>query len=378
MSIERKIYLIRHGEPDVPTYGKFFYSATDYKLSTDGETEARQTASWLKSQLVSGATIISSPLARCRRTAELIAEAMGVSADRVIIDERIKEISCGDWEGMTFAEVKEKYPEEFEQRGRDLAGYRIPGGENFLDAGERFGAAFDDLAERYDGNLVIVAHAGVFRGFLLRFEIVDENNLFDIPMPYAGITIMKDEGPELIGWKPTSFLDDNQVERMYRRQDVPAHIIKHMKAVADYQDELLNALEEHGIFFNREVLRKAALLHDIKRLLPKHAREGALYLRGQGYQEVADIVANHHSPYSPEDRGAGMLADRDYTGCPICASDIMFYADKRVQEDQLVSVEARFARSRGKCTTAESLERHTAVFNRAKRIENEIDKILKG
>ncbi|MBQ0018793.1 MAG: histidine phosphatase family protein [Clostridiales bacterium] len=373
---DRKIYLIRHGEPEVPAFGRFFYSATDYPLSHDGRIEAGQTAEWLGEQCLSCATVVSSPLKRSRQTAEYIADRIGTS---VITDERFREISCGEWEGLTFDEVMERYPDEFASRGKALASYKIPGGESFFEAGARFGEALAEICNRYDGDIIIVAHAGVIRGYLLGCDVIDDlDDLFSIPMPYAGITILNNGKPEKVGFKPLHFLNETQIQRIYRKWEVPDHIIRHMKGVADYQDKLLDRLEEKGIRYDRDALRKAALLHDIRRLYPDHAEEAGTFVREWGYPEVASLIANHHSACSYE-----IVEENETSSCGngerlLHAEDILFYADKRVREDRVVSVAERFEASRGNCTTPEAVEKHALLYNRSVEIEKRIEEILKG
>ena len=78
--------------------------------------------------------VLSSPLARCVRTAEAIAAA--AHSGPVVIEPDLVECDFGDWEGLTFAEVRERYPD-------DLAAWlgstavAPPGGESFRDVAER-------------------------------------------------------------------------------------------------------------------------------------------------------------------------------------------------------------------------------------------------
>ncbi len=364
----RKIILIRHGEPARPEGPARCISSTDLELTTDGRREAALTAEWLNNNGYAGVTIYSSPLTRALDTARIIAEKTGAE---VVIDDELAEISCGIWEGLTFEEIKKRYPSEFEERGRDLATYIIPGGENFVQAGERLATAIRRHLNEQSGDLIMTAHAGVIRGLMYNIGEYEASFVNMIQQPYAGMTILsidEDAGElkgntleltvEKIGFKPYD------VEWEYERTGIPAHIIRHMKATADFQDRILDGLYSHGYSeadFRRDMMRKAAELHDIKRLEPKHAIEGARYIESKGYSEVASLIAEHHSPDRHDE---------------LCEADILFYADKRVKEDRIVSIEERFASSRDKCTTPEGLARHEAILDRARSIEKTLRGIL--
>lgn len=364
----RKIVLIRHGEPLRPEGLQRCISSTDLPLTKDGEIEAYKTGEWLHDNGYDGITIYSSPLTRAFRTAEII--ALKTSA-KVIVDSELREISCGIWENLTFEEIKKLYPAEFEERGKNIATYIIPEGENFAQAGMRLEMAIRRYLDEEDGDLLIAAHAGVIQGLLYNIDSKQYANVKKIQQPYAGMTILSVSGDEAdytgkttdyaiekIGFKPYD------VEWEYERTGIPKHIIKHMQATADFQDRLLDGLYSHGYSesdFNKELLRKAAELHDIKRLEPRHAIAGAKYIESMGYPKMADLIAEHHSPEQHDE---------------LCEADILFYADKRVKEDQIVSIEERFASSRGKCTTPEGLAIHNAIYQRAENIEKKLRKIL--
>ena len=159
--------------------------------------------------------------------------------------------------------------------------------------------------------------------------------------------------------------DEETIRKMYDEAGTPCNIIDHMKAVADYQDTLLDDLEASGISFDRELLRAAALLHDVKRLEKNHAAASAKYVAESGYPEVAALIEGHHSPADPAIQSDGLSA-----------ADILFYADKRVQGSSIVSVVERFAASAKKCTTEEAMQKHDALLERAIKIEKKISDSL--
>ena len=159
--------------------------------------------------------------------------------------------------------------------------------------------------------------------------------------------------------------DEEMIRQMYDESGTPCNVIDHMKAVADYQDRLLDELEAAGVVFDRELLRAAALLHDIKRLEKDHAVASAKYVAERGFNEIAALIEGHHSPADPGSKSEDLSA-----------ADILYYADKRVQGSNIVSVAERFAASAKKCTTEEAIKKHDALLARAIEIEKQINKMI--
>ena len=104
MSI-RKIFLIRHCRPKIIENVSICLGRKDIPLSKEGIDEAGQLKKYFSNIGLSG--IYSSPLIRARHTAEIIAD----KKMNVIIKDGFSELNIGRWDGMSFAEIKEKYPE---------------------------------------------------------------------------------------------------------------------------------------------------------------------------------------------------------------------------------------------------------------------------
>ena len=78
----------------------------------------------------------------------------------------LREIDLGDWECRAMADVRRDFPDQFEARGRDMAGFRPPGGESFRDLSERVIPVIETLAREVHGNVLLAGHAGVNRVIL--------------------------------------------------------------------------------------------------------------------------------------------------------------------------------------------------------------------
>lgn len=197
MGQARKIYLIRHGEIYEAGEIRRCLGHTDVPLAKSGEWQVRKAAEWFRDKEIDG--IYTSPLQRCVRTAQIIKEQRGDSGQRtgISVREGLKEIDAGEWENLPFKTIREAYPEEYEARGRALGYYAFPGGESFYRAGIRFGNCLEEIQKETKGDLLIVAHAGVIRGYLSSLLGISPNDVFTIPQPCAGITILREAGRKL-------------------------------------------------------------------------------------------------------------------------------------------------------------------------------------
>ncbi|MDF9812860.1 bifunctional RNase H/acid phosphatase [Streptomyces sp. SPB162] len=148
--------LLRHGETALTPEKRFSGSGGgDPDLSEKGRWQAQQAATaFAASGRGTGAVqaIVSSPLARCRQTAEAVATRLGLD---VRIDEGLRETDFGSFEGLTFAEVRERFPAELDAwlASADTA---PPGGESFAAVARRVALSRDKLLARYAGKTVLL------------------------------------------------------------------------------------------------------------------------------------------------------------------------------------------------------------------------------
>lgn len=370
MGKNRTIYLIRHG--DIYEEGEIHrcLGHTDVPLTKRGERQAEKIAGWFQNKDIS--RIYSSPLQRCVRTAQIIKEQNKNCGQglEISICEALQELDTGKWENLSFKKIREQYPGEYEARGRALGYYVFPGGESLYQAGLRFGRCLEAIRKEEKGNILIVAHAGVIRGYLSSLLDIPPNDMFTISQPYAGITVLKESDMRLtvekVGWRSSEFLDREEIQYLYRKCKTPERTIRHMEAVAQFLDVLEEemSLSDH----KWERLKKAALVHDICRTQSQHAKAGAEVLRKEGYREIAKLVEGHHSCKNFAD-----IELRDMF--VLSEEELLFYADKRVREERVVSLAERFETSMQKCRTPEAKENHDRLYEKAKGIETKILKV---
>ena len=134
------------------------------------------------------AGVYASNLTRALTGAEIISRGREV-APQVIPE--FREVHFGAWEGLSFTEIAERYPEELEARFRDLTSFRIPGGESLLDVRDRALPRLDELIQRHDRqSFLIVAHAGVNRVILSEALGLPLDHLFRLDQNYGCLNVI--------------------------------------------------------------------------------------------------------------------------------------------------------------------------------------------
>lgn len=184
---QTRVYLLRHGETVNTADGRFRYNGhTDVDITSCGTEQLEQQAEGLKKYPI--CRVYSSGLIRSIKGAKAIAEAVSVETHQ---DERLKEIHAGRWEALTVDEVQEKFPGEFEERFSDIVNFRIPGGENLLDARKRSLEAIKELVKRHKGQeIAIVAHGGINRLILCEAMGLDLKYLLRIEQGFGCLNII--------------------------------------------------------------------------------------------------------------------------------------------------------------------------------------------
>ncbi|NLT96489.1 MAG: alpha-ribazole phosphatase [Clostridia bacterium] len=181
---QKTIYLVRHGKIKTDTQ-RCYIGQIDLPLTGEGFQQAKALSNKLGRLKIEA--VYSSDLSRSRDTAKEIALKHGL-----IPQERadLREISLGKWEGVTFAEVSTRYPEEFKRRGEDIGYFRPPGGESFADCSQRIVAAFQDILKTPFQNIVIVGHAGINRVLICHVLGLPLDNLFRISQDYGCLNVI--------------------------------------------------------------------------------------------------------------------------------------------------------------------------------------------
>ncbi|MFF2780066.1 bifunctional RNase H/acid phosphatase [Streptomyces sp. NPDC058052] len=153
MAAPATFVLLRHGETALTPEKRFSGSGgSDPELSEAGRRQAAAVAEALAAR---GTVqhIVSSPLVRCRQTAEAVAARLGLD---VVVEPGLRETDFGAWEGLTFAEVRARHPEDLDAWLASAKAAPTGGGESFAAVARRVAAARDRLAAAHAGRTVLL------------------------------------------------------------------------------------------------------------------------------------------------------------------------------------------------------------------------------
>ena len=133
--------------------------------------------------------VYCSDLKRAIKSAELIASPHSLNP---IISPSLRERNFGIWEGMSFDEIREKYPGEFESWAGNPLKYSPMGGESTLEVRERVINAFENIIGNHnEERIAIVAHGGVNRIVLCHILGIPLENIFRIEQDYGALNIIE-------------------------------------------------------------------------------------------------------------------------------------------------------------------------------------------
>ncbi|MGI6657568.1 MAG: histidine phosphatase family protein [Desulfobulbus sp.] len=182
------IWLVRHGSIDRPQPHRFLGQG-DPPLNPLGIRQARALHARLSG--LDFAEVFCSPLRRAVTTAALIS---GRPESALRRETGLVEIDLGDWEGLSVAEVRERFPGAYERRGADLAHARPRNGESFADLEARAWPVLEAAAatvRRSGKPVLMVAHAGVNRVLLARLLGRPMAEVLEIPQGYAAVNRLR-------------------------------------------------------------------------------------------------------------------------------------------------------------------------------------------
>ncbi len=154
-NIPRSVWLVRHGQADWNVVRRYM-SFSDRALTRFGEQQAQALARFFAPRKVD--VLVHSGLTRTEVTARAIRDGRDIP---VVCDARWREASHGAWEGLTYREVMQRYPEDAAQRFADPVNRAPMDGESLAQLDRRVRQAWSDLGARFPGRrIVVVTHAG--------------------------------------------------------------------------------------------------------------------------------------------------------------------------------------------------------------------------
>ena len=205
--METDLFLIRHGETE---WNKIlrYQGQTDIDLNETGFNQARLLSKRLKDEKID--RIYSSDLKRAANTAAIVAKPHDL---KLIKEKKLREICFGEWEGMNYEEISEKYPEIYKEWRNDPVSVPPPEGETFLEFQKRIIYIINKIKDLHAGERVaIVAHGGTIRVYLAHIlgMPLKENRKLSIHNTSISRLKIYDKRPVLKSLNSICHLNDNK------------------------------------------------------------------------------------------------------------------------------------------------------------------------
>jgi broad specificity phosphatase PhoE len=191
------IYYIRHGETQWNADGRL-QGVQDIPLNDLGRKQAAQAGTILadlferhghdKARL----PYVSSPLGRARTTMELARGVLRLPPKDYAIDDRLREIGYGKWEGSTLGEMRLADPELFAKRQLEKWTVAPPGGESYVAVQQRMSDWYGGLK----GDTVTVAHGGTARALMVVLGFETPQSAADLTIEQGAVYVFCERGLE--------------------------------------------------------------------------------------------------------------------------------------------------------------------------------------
>lgn len=171
------LYFVRHGETDFNIAHRL-QGRYETAINARGREQAKHCAAVLSDLFArerrkpADYAYVSSPLRRARETMKIMRTTLGLDAAGYAVDDRLQEISYGDWEGSTLPEISARDPKLLAAREQDKWGFRPPGGESYRDVAARAATWYATVSH----DTVIAAHGGIARALIANFGILAEED----------------------------------------------------------------------------------------------------------------------------------------------------------------------------------------------------------
>jgi len=152
------LYMVRHGE-SLGNQTHSFLGHTDLALTDKGRLQATLAGKYLRGKGIVPDAVWASPLVRAYETARLVS-----GVDAPIPNDGLREIFAGEWEGLAFSEIAERYPAECERWNCDIGASRPVGGESVAALFSRVLSTVWDICAKNEGKTVLIgSHATPIR-----------------------------------------------------------------------------------------------------------------------------------------------------------------------------------------------------------------------
>jgi broad specificity phosphatase PhoE len=167
------LYYVRHGETDFNAQARL-QGRRDTELNAHGREQAKESGHLLHDlfardkRRAGDFAYVASPLKRTRATMEILRTALGLDPLAYQVDDRLMEISYGEWEGLTLPEIEARMPGMLAERERDKWDFAPPGGESYRELTASIEAWYKDMTR----DTVVAGHGGGVRSLMALFKVM--------------------------------------------------------------------------------------------------------------------------------------------------------------------------------------------------------------
>jgi broad specificity phosphatase PhoE len=183
------LVFLRHGETDWNVEGRL-QGQHDVPINAKGRRQARQNGETVLRAVPEAVTFdfVASPLSRARETMEIARAAMGLDPADYRVDDMLKELTFGDWEGFTYRDIERVDPGWIARRQADKWLFQPPGGESYQMLSRRIVGWLRTV----DKPTVVVSHGGV--GRVLRAHLLNLDPLSTVieDFPHDRVFLWRD------------------------------------------------------------------------------------------------------------------------------------------------------------------------------------------
>jgi broad specificity phosphatase PhoE len=187
------IYYIRHGETQWNAEGKL-QGQQDIPLNDLGRKQAANAGGILAGLFArdgrseTSLDFVASPLGRARSTMELVRSTLKLPPHDYAVDDRLREIGYGQWEGSTLSQMQAADPDVFAARQSDKWTVPPPDGESYAEVQARM----TDWYRQLTADTVAVAHGGTARALMVALGIETPNSAADLTIEQGAVYVFND------------------------------------------------------------------------------------------------------------------------------------------------------------------------------------------
>jgi probable phosphoglycerate mutase len=187
------IYYIRHGETSWNALGRL-QGVQDIPLNDLGRRQAAHAGNILADLFArdgrdkSSLSFVASPLIRARATMEQVRGSLKLPRDGYALDDRLREIGYGQWEGSTLPEMQLRDPDLYAKRQTEKWTVSPPGGESYVDVQARM----QDWYASVTADTVAVAHGGTARALMVALGIETPISAADLTIEQGAVYVFRD------------------------------------------------------------------------------------------------------------------------------------------------------------------------------------------